>query len=108
MLLLEARYVSYVDRNAQIDEYILALLEKVDNPEEIILRKKLNTDPQFVEAGSTGTGQRWHCARPPNHHQQLCDTVFGHAWFRANLRCLKGVRVIFDCAADHQSQQERG
>jgi hypothetical protein len=97
-----------VDRNAQIDEYILALLEKVDNPEEIILRKKLNTDPQFVEAGSTGTGQRWHCARPPNHHQQLCDTVFGHAWFRANLRCLKGVRVIFDCAADHQSQQERG
>jgi len=60
VLLLEARYVSYVDRNAQIDEYILDLLEKVDNPEEIILRNGLNTDPQFVELvqqaqGNAGT-----------------------------------------------------
>jgi hypothetical protein len=80
-----------VDRNAQIDEYILALLEKVDNPEEIILRKGLNTDPQFVELVQQAQGNAGTAPDRPDHHQQLCDTVFGHAWFRANLRRLKAL-----------------
>ncbi|MFZ4826261.1 MAG: hypothetical protein ACOYLB_02795 [Phototrophicaceae bacterium] len=43
---LEARYVN---RNAQIDAYILELLAKVDNPEEIMLRTGLNADPEFTQ-----------------------------------------------------------
>ena len=43
---LEARYVN---RNAQIDAYILDLLAKVDSPEEIVLRTGLNADPEFTQ-----------------------------------------------------------